>query len=79
MPDRVQEGIGSFLQVTVRLGGEFTSTYRLVKWGEILHDEVMAAALLDRLLHRCHIVNIRGWNSPIAVSAEHAGNRGAAS
>ena len=22
--------------------------------------EVMAAALLDRLLHRCHIVNIRG-------------------
>ena len=29
-------------------------------WGEILHDEVMAAALLDRLLHRCHIVNIRG-------------------
>ena len=26
----------------------------------ILHDEVMAAALLDRLLHRCHIVNIRG-------------------
>ena len=30
------------------------------EWGEILHDEVMAAALLDRLLHRCHIVNIRG-------------------
>ncbi len=28
--------------------------------GEILHDEVMAAALLDRLLHRCHIVKIRG-------------------
>lgn len=28
--------------------------------GEILHDEVMAAALLCRLLHRCHIVNIRG-------------------
>ncbi|MDE2883000.1 MAG: ATP-binding protein [Acidobacteriota bacterium] len=27
--------------------------------GEILHDEVMPAALLDRLLHRCHIVNIR--------------------
>ena len=26
----------------------------------ILHDEVMAAAFLDRLLHRCHIVNIRG-------------------
>ena len=28
--------------------------------GRILGDEVKAAALLDRLLHRCHIVNIRG-------------------
>ena len=29
-------------------------------WGQILGDEVMAAALLDRLLRRCHIVNIPG-------------------
>ena len=29
-------------------------------WGDILHNEVMAAALLDRLLYRCHFVNIRG-------------------
>ena len=27
---------------------------------QILGDEVMAAALIDRLLHHCHIVNIRG-------------------
>ena len=27
---------------------------------DILRDQVMAAALLDRLLHRCHIVIIRG-------------------
>ena len=26
----------------------------------VLGDEVMAAALIDRLLHHCHIVNIRG-------------------
>ena len=25
-----------------------------------LGDEVMAAALIDRLLHHCHIVNVRG-------------------
>ncbi len=37
-----------------------TSNQGFERWGEILHDGVMAAALLDRLLHRCHIVNIRG-------------------
>ena len=26
----------------------------------MLGDEVMAAALIDRLVHHCHIVNIRG-------------------
>ena len=30
------------------------------EWGEIFGDEVMAAALIDRLVHHCHIVNIRG-------------------
>lgn len=30
------------------------------EWGSVLGDEVMAAAMLDRLLHRCHVVNIRG-------------------
>ena len=38
------------------------------RWDEILHDEVMAAALLDRLLHRCHIVNIRGNSTGCAVT-----------
>ena len=37
-----------------------TSNKGFEQWGEILHDEVMATALLDRLLHRCHMVNIRG-------------------
>ena len=30
------------------------------EWGSVLGDEVMTAALIDRLLHHCHIVNIRG-------------------
>lgn len=29
------------------------------EYGRILGDGVMAAVLLDELLHRCHIVNIR--------------------
>jgi IstB-like ATP binding protein len=30
------------------------------EWGEIFGDEVMAAALIDRLVHHCHLVTIRG-------------------
>ena len=30
------------------------------EWGSVVGDEVMATAMLDRILHRCHIVNIRG-------------------
>ncbi len=37
-----------------------TSNKGFDEWGEILGDEVMAAALIDRLVHHCHIVNIRG-------------------
>ena len=35
-----------------------TSNKGFEEWGQILGDEVMAAALIDRLLHHCHIVNI---------------------
>jgi DNA replication protein DnaC len=37
-----------------------TSNKSFEEWGEVLGDEVMAAALIDRVLHHCHIVNIRG-------------------
>jgi DNA replication protein DnaC len=37
-----------------------TSNKGFEEWGEVLGDEVMAAALIDRVLHHCHIVNIRG-------------------
>lgn len=29
-------------------------------WGELLSDNVLATALLDRLLHHAHVINIRG-------------------
>ena len=43
-------------------GSTLITTNKSVKdWPEIFAgDEVMAAALLDRLLHRCHVMNIRG-------------------
>ena len=37
-----------------------TSNKGFEEWGQILGDEVMAAALIDRLLHHCHLVSIRG-------------------
>ncbi len=37
-----------------------TSNKGFEDWGDVFGDEVMAAALIDRLLHHCPIVNIRG-------------------
>lgn len=37
-----------------------TSNKGFEEWGEIFGDDVMAAALIDRVLHHCHLVNIRG-------------------
>ena len=37
-----------------------TSNKGFEEWGAVFGDEVMAAALIDRLVHHCHIVTIRG-------------------
>jgi DNA replication protein DnaC len=37
-----------------------TSNKGFEEWGQVFGDEVMAAALIDRVLHHCHIVSIRG-------------------
>jgi len=37
-----------------------TSNKGFEEWGQVFGDEVMAAALIDRLLHHCHVVSIRG-------------------
>ena len=47
-----------------------TSNKGFEEWGQMLGDEVMAAALLDRILHRCHIVNIRGNSYRLRRHAE---------
>ena len=33
-----------------------------MEWGEVLGDIVIASAVLDRLLHHSHVLNIRGEN-----------------
>jgi len=37
-----------------------TSNRSFREWGQIFGDVVVASAMLDRLFHHCHIVNIRG-------------------
>ena len=38
----------------------FTSNKSFSEWGEILGDSVMASAVLDRILHHCTVINIKG-------------------
>ena len=49
-----------------------TSNKGFEEWGEVFGDEVMAAALVDRLVHHCHIVNIRGNSYRLRQHAELA-------
>ena len=37
-----------------------TSNKGFGEWGELMGDPVLATAVLDRLLHHAHIINIRG-------------------
>src|SRR5499425_2077812 len=37
-----------------------TSNKGFEEWGEIFGDDVMAVALIDRIVHHCHLVTIRG-------------------
>lgn len=37
-----------------------TSNKSFADWGEVLGDSVIAAAILDRLLHHSHVLSIRG-------------------
>lgn len=37
-----------------------TSNKYFSDWGELMNDSVIATAMLDRLLHHSHVINIRG-------------------
>ena len=41
-----------------------TSNKGFGEWGELLGDTVIASAILDRLLHHSHVLNIRGRKLP---------------
>lgn len=37
-----------------------TTNQPVIHWGSVFGDEILAAAILDRLLHRSHIITIQG-------------------
>ena len=59
-----QDGATLFFQLInarhERASTVLTSNKGFEEWGATLADEVTAAALINRLLNHCHIVNIRG-------------------
>ena len=57
----------------------FTSNKSYGEWGDIFKDHVIAAAILDRILHHCTTVNIKGdsyrlkhWSS-VKIDASRIG------
>lgn len=57
-------GAHCFFQLVSRryekAGTIFTSNKSYGEWGEIFKDSVIASAVLDRILHHCTTINIRG-------------------
>lgn len=52
-----------------------TSNKSVAEWGEFLGDDVLAAAILDRLLHHCHVVNIQGRSYRLRHFEEKRGQK----
>ena len=47
-----------------------TSNKGFGEWGELLGDSVIASAVLDRLLHHSHVLNIRGESFRLRVKRQ---------
>jgi len=69
------EGAHCFFQLVSRRYEKssmiFTSNKSYDEWGEIFHDHVIAAAILDRILHHCTTVNIKGESYRLKERRKH--------
>jgi len=70
-----REGAHCFFQLVSRRYERssmiFTSNKSYGEWGEILHDHVIAAAILDRILHHCTTINIKGESYRLKERKKH--------
>jgi len=52
-----------FTHLSLRAGRKstiITSNLPFTKWNEVFHDQVLIAALTDRLTHTSHVLNMNG-------------------
>lgn len=49
----------------------FTSNKPFSQWNDVFSDTTIAAAILDRVLHHCNVVNIRGDSYRLKERKEH--------
>ena len=49
----------------------FTSNKPFSQWNEVFSDMTIAAAILDRVLHHCSVINIRGESYRLKERKEH--------
>jgi DNA replication protein DnaC len=54
----------------------FTSNKPFSKWNEVFADTTIAAAILDRVLHHCTVINIKGESYRLKERKEHMKKQG---
>ena len=59
---KVQIYFFNLLQEDTKNTTIFTTNKNFGEWGEIFQDNVISAAIIDRVLHRCNVVKIIGEN-----------------
>jgi DNA replication protein DnaC len=69
------QGANLFFQLTAKRYEKnttiFTSNKPFSQWNEVFSDVTIAAAILDRVLHHCNVVNIRGESYRLKERKEH--------
>lgn len=53
-----------------------TTNKGVAEWGDYLSDPTLAAALLDRFLHHCHVLNISGESYRLKEKAKSSSSAG---
>lgn len=69
-----------FTHLSLRAGRKstiITTNLSFERWGEIFQDEVMTAAMIDRLTHQAHIVNMNGSSYRMKETKEWLGTQDA--